>query len=513
MLAGFFLHPEASEEDRSWVLELALPGGDTVLFSRLYNLLPDEEKEQRGIALQKGSLLAQLGRTGESVRLARELAERWPGDEGCRSFLAKALFQRGKREDYREGQEIVGELLSSSTFPLASKRVLLTLLWSVPLDHWDREKWKSAQDLVGNLPDRTVSESLLLRPLLSPALSSPAFEPWSVETSSSFWQEDAVAVADWFLFLRRPELALAQWEPESTEESPLLFQKRFDLLVAAERWEEAELWLEEAPTTIEPVRLWLARARVAEALGQRARWRSCLEHAFLAADLVTSENFYFLISSEALRWGEVKLASRAAMRGIHHPMAIIPPAAYFEDMIGHLWSVGRVADLETLLGVLHRREPEEPRVFNNHLYVTLLGQFASRAETGSEAPVISPQSLRSIVALSQQHPSEEIYRTTAALGLWMSHSPEAALRFLEEGPPRSALGETLLGLLCLELNDPTQAREVLREVDRVALHPMERAVFLNPLIDQLSLIADEKSAAEIPSLPQGFRLRSGDVSN
>jgi len=484
LLVKSFVHPDATPADRTELLDIALRGDDLLTFARLYNLLPDERRTDPEIVLRKGRLLLRLGRHRELVALLREPLRAGEDQPAHRLLLMRALLApEATGEWYDLAQDLAADLMRRN---LPEGRTAFRLLGLIPPRFWNPGRLPDLPEQLERWESPTTEERLVAATaeyLRLPATERAGFVD---RTRRRVGAADPVALTRWLLALGRAEKAEQRFDRDAYRERPDLYQRRLRLLVSAAEWERAADWLESPPRDMEPIHVWLQRARVARGADDTAEWRRCLEHALFSADIVVSHNHYFDISGEAMLMGHLDLAARAARSGIRHPMAIIPPAAYFDPVLEFLWRESRLEEFESILRPLRKREPTDSYLASNAIYLTILRQ--RNEPPGGRHPSTRAQPLaRRAVALVSQFPDRPAFRTSAALALETAGRPLAAMRLLDTVDPASwqdadDASQAILALVLQRASHENESRRWRETVDPESLNELERASIWEPLV-------------------------------
>jgi len=491
LLKAAYFQEAASPADQGWILGLTLDGGDQLMFSQLYNALSEEQRDEPEIILVKARFLYESERFAELVALAKSELEKTDGEDAVLSlWLAKGLIGRRESEtDLVAAQELITALMTEHG-PSAEGRAGFRLLNRVPLAAWrpdllpDLDQWLARM----SNPDPEVADWLILETARLADIAESEREAHADQVANERAGKGIVAVADWLIGMGFPEKAVALLDPEEARADLALYEKRLAALVATRDGEAALKWLEKPHPEADAVSIWLTQARIADAMENQVEWRRCLNHAFFSADILTSRNAFFEIHDEARRMGDLKLAARAALRGVGHPLAVIPPSDYFGPVLGYLWREGRIDDCRFLLRGLLRREPSALHLLNNEIYLSFLQLSVSdlekaeaeiagneldalEADETSSAPekngessrpttsdeetneAIQERLIEMALGLVGRVPDRLGYRTTAALGLLEAGRIEEAEAMIdaipEEGWIRAGTADHAIAVLVL----------------------------------------------------------------
>jgi len=180
--------------------------------------------------------------------------------------------------------------------------------------------------------------------------------------------------------------------------------------------------------------------------------------------------------------GDDARAGRAAMRGIRHPAAVIPPSAYFDPILAHLWRKSRMNEFSEMVTILRRREPVEPHLINNKIYLgTLRLRVGEDVETSGSWIAIAAGKAEALV---KRYPVRPEFRSTAALALLTAGRTQDALLLVGEIDETEwleapAASQAIVGLVLDEAGEAGLAQAWRDRCDPAELNEWERIAFLS----------------------------------
>jgi hypothetical protein len=421
---ALYLHPDATNADKLYVLTLLHQIQDYVGFVRLYNLLPKETRQEREFVILRAQFLI----ARNAFDTAKEILEARIGEVRDRQYLlllASILVQPSSSpEEMARGQQIIAELAGSEN-PDETARTAFQLLGFI-----DPERLRP--ELLGNLGARAMknapaspSEYLAAATFAIAAANSPEEKRSIVDRAIAEQGELAPSqLAAWLQRVDRDADVLDFLTSERSARHPDLFEMRLGALIRAGKLDEADQWLAEPPPGFGAINIWLSRAQLSRVREERAAETNAWEQAFQIAQNTANRNEYLRIFEVASRVNRPDLAARALLRAPAHPAGILPPAADTVDSMIYLAENERLEDLHFLTEALVAREPENVHLLNNLIYLNLLlgRQFAA--------------SMTSAKALIRENPERLSLRTTLAMGLLIEGNVEDALATLPEDPAR-----------------------------------------------------------------------------
>ncbi len=425
LLAEQFFNPESSLEERAKLMEVALNGGDQVAFSRFYNHLPEEQRNNPEIVIQRMRLGLQLGRHQEVEQLFASLAESDRTAAANVIRLAATVQAAATTGNWGPAIDNIDEWLGNAVEDKAISWQVFRLLGEIPATELDAANLIRAGDwLRKNAEDATAEDELIGASIEMAAMGEQARSIFLEQTVDRFADSAPTELGRWLVRLGHPAKALQlPGLSEANASSDVgRFDARLDALVAAERWDDAIHWLDQPPPGSHSVMLWLSRAQIADKIDNRSLRRQSLIRAIEEAGVVSSENRFFAIYEVAIAVGENDLAARAAIDGVSVPSAIFPPSAYFLPVLRHLWEQGSLDEFRKLNLALLRNQPGDLDRSNDELYVSLLVDEQPKLDRMVEIG-------RRLIELQ---PANVSFRTTLAWVLLRSGEPVEAKIVLEE---------------------------------------------------------------------------------
>jgi hypothetical protein len=486
---ALFLHPDATNADKLYVLSLIHQVQDYVGFVRLYNLLPKETRQEREFIILRARFLI----ARNAFDTAKEILEQGIGEVRDRQYLlllASILVQPSSSEaEMARGQQIIAELAGSDD-PDETARTAFQLLGFI-------EPGRLRPELLGNLGARALGKSpaatgeyLAAASFAIAAAKSPEEKRRIVDRAIS--EQGGLAPAQLAAWLQRvdPDADVLDFlTKERSSKHPDLFEMRLGALIRAGKLEEADQWLAEPPPGFGAINIWLARAQLSRVKEEKAAETNAWEQAFQIAQNTADNNEYLRIFDVASKANRPDLATRALLQAPSHPTGILPPAADTVGPMIYLAENDRLEDLRYLTEALVVREPENVHLLNNLIYLNFLLDRQIEA------------SITSVEALIQERPDLLSLRTTHAMGLLVRGDTEAALATLPEDPalwtnassPDRAIHATALK----RAGRVAEAGAVWSQVVESELNKAERRI----LLDETDQSRGNNEAAETPAVP------------
>jgi len=426
LLAEQFFDPATSLEDRANLMEVALNGGDQVTFSRFYNHLSEDQRAAPGIVIQRMRLGLQLGRHEEVEELFANLAESDRNPTARATRLAAMAQGARVTGDWQRVMEGVDEALAGAIEDKDIARQIFRFLGEIPVAELNvAQLTASRRWLLENPDDVTINERLIGVSIEMAEMGKQEGAALLQQTIERFADDYPVETGRWLLKLglSGETLRLSQLSESQAASDLDKFGVRLDALVAAGQWDEALDWLEQPPPGSHAVMLWLSRAKIADQINDRSLRRQSLTRAIEEASVVSSENRFFSIYEVAVALGEIELASKAAIKGVEVPAAILPPSVYFLPVLQHLWAEGRLEEFRRLNLILLRNQPGDLDRSNDELYLSLLIDDQPKLD----------QMIEIGQRLIELQPDNVSFRTTLAWILLRSDDPVEARRILDAG--------------------------------------------------------------------------------
>jgi len=464
-------------------------GDDMLTFSRLYNLLRESDRLHPDIVFAKGQLLLRLDRYAEAAALAGEQSVKDATDTRFPLLQVRAILENpAPSTDFATAQRLIARLIVSDA---PEARAAFGLLSRIPVRSLDHRLFSGVGNWLERQDEPHPSERLIAKTVEFAALPEDERNTFAATMARRFGPGNPGFVADWLISIGMEEKASPYFDIRHARDTPANYNRHLNALLTVENWEGAREWLADPPSHWEAVDLWLMRARLAQKLEEKAEWRRCLEHAFFSASIATSQNHYFTICDESLRRNDLELAARAALQGVRHPMAVIPPAAYFDPLLEYLWQETRLEEFRDLLVVLRHREPADPYLLNAQLYLALLqnssGDRPGVAPGSTSDPDPIGTNLDRLVdvalALCEQYPDEPGFLTTAALALYKSGNFDSARAILLAIPDdswnaRSTADRAILAFITRNSEKSVSGGGLREKIDPSHLNRLEQEVLL-----------------------------------
>lgn len=457
--ASFFGHPESSAADKAKVLELLLLSRDYIGFRRLQGSLAPDLQKDPDIALQTIRFLSLRGGHVEALRQL-EAYRRETGVEDSRfDLLAADLMIRAG--DHAGAAEKISALVREGGGTGASAFRLLELF---PLE--SLRALPLAEILADLEEDAPIppSDALVAAALRYARAADPAEAEAIVAATVAGHREDSLeALCLWLVRIGRRGETIPLISKEAAMASPTLAALRLQSHIVAQEFDEAERWLGEIERVFETARTHATRAVIAIRQDRRAEAQRSWRNAMADAGVRNNGNIYLRMGLMALEFGQGDWAVEAILKASAYPETLLPSGTEFTALIDYLLREDRLDEARKLAGLWLAREPENPVLRNNFIYLELLA--------GTPPEKALPQ----IEALAEAFPGMTGFQTTHALALALSGDPDGGLAILErpalDWSRASPSDRIILELLLRKSEAPATAATFLAGA---TLYPAER---------------------------------------
>jgi|GEM_PF-5750167 len=417
LAVSVFAHPESTVDDKAQALETLLLAGDHLGFQRLLSAMPPSLRFEPDIMLQSLRFLSLRGEHQTALeRLASYRTSTETEDPRFGLLHADLLIRAGR---FREGQAIVRSLLDED------RNVALTafrMLERVPSSQLHRPtldaivKWlDELAPAEGDESALSPSDQLLLATLRI-RLSGDSAQSDSIiaDAITAFRSTAPEDLAYWLLQLGQGERILDFIDEEEGRTSATLYDLRLRGLLAKEAFAETDLWLAETHPAADQARMRALRAVVTMKLGNRRPAINHWQTAMHEASIRDKGNLYLALAQIALDFDQPDWAIEAIGAASKYPETMLPPAPDLTALIDYLLRQDQPGKAAELTRYWLAREPENPTLHNNFLYLRLL----------AGDPV--PNMVKQAEALVAAFPGMTGFHTTCALALWYEGRLEEA---------------------------------------------------------------------------------------
>lgn len=461
---SLFTHPEAGTGDRALALERALISGDLINSSQMVRSLSEEDQKDPTVHYHIVKWLLLSRQFQEAIRLA-DASPIEPRDPALDMLLAKGVAGSGL-----EGAREVTTARLESLMKGDDRDLALQVLSFMPFlqDGWIYEPLAEATiKRFEEDPDLRVTDRLNLEFLRIGLKKVEQDEV--IETAIAKYQESNPSeLIVWLKRIGESKRIVELTESESAKSNPDLFSERIGALERLGLWEQLEDELQEPSVFIaEPVLL-SAQATAAFRTGDKIKFFRCWQDAVKAAKLDLNQNWFYRLAAVAGQLQDTDRQMEALVEGIKHPMGKPPNASSLSSLFQWLLDRGETERLLEVSYALLRREPENPLLINNHLYLKALhGQ-------------VNDKDVANLRSLVEAFPKQNGIRDSLALVLLQNGEPQAALDELKmissEPAGLSPSGQAVFAKALQKLGREDEAVQLGGKIDWESLTEAERIV-------------------------------------
>lgn len=466
LAASLFLSPDATPADLARALKIILDAGDSLNASRLASTLDRAELAHPPVRHQAVRGLLMVGNFREAIALADDPALT-PRDPALDLLLARGFADRGTEKARDATAERLRLLLHGEDRDLALQAV--QLLASLP-DHWINEDLATlALERFQGDPDLAGTDQLHLD-LFHISLQQVPAEELIEQSIARHREANLTPLVEWLMRLGEVKRIVDLTDPDTVSLDVTLFQLRAHALGALGRLEQLESELEAPPVHIPEPLLLSARASLATRMKKESQAILLWRKAFDAAKLDRSRNWFYPLATVAQRGGDTDRQMEALAQGIEHPLGTPPSAPSLAPLFQ--WLLER-NDTDRLLEVsyaLLRREPNNPVLINNYLYLRAVHGNPSESDADT------------LRKLAEAFPDQAAFRHSLALTLLRIGNPQGALEELGKlasiPAELSPSGQAIYSKALEALSKPDEAAALAATIDWNALTKAEQELLM-----------------------------------
>jgi hypothetical protein len=415
-----YLHPEATLEDQTGILEAILKQGDVAFFNQLLQSLPAERKTDPHVRLLVARGQGSQGQILEAIEQARALATLDGVGPGANLLLTELLPRLEKNS------------LASAEVLALIKRLVTTGTPEEAMAAWGNLRLlpTSQRDLGADFDPVAWIKA---QPQASPAARILAYQMAISRVPAS--ERGSALDAIQKELVTQPDVlpSLAQWLLESGETERLLsmdenlfrgdqilYSARLQALIETGRLGVAETWLDEAPVSVPVGVVGSLRAGIAQMTGRKSEaislWQRELDRAQALQQYVDCMAIYNI----AARFGEAKVLQQIVDIITRLPSDRLPASQFLEFLEPHF--VEKPQEwLDFWMG-LSRNRPGDDFVVEQIAFLSLLLAPADRVAATPDLTA----------ALVERHPGVLRFRTTHALHLVAAGRADEAVALLKQ---------------------------------------------------------------------------------
>lgn len=413
---ALFNDPDAGPSDRVLALEQALVSGDLATASAMVSSLSAEEKTDPALHRQIVHTLLLNGKYQEAILLADDPAI-VPKDPSVDLLLAQGLAG----SDLEGARELTTARLDGLMKGADRELALQALTFLTFLrDDWIHEPLaEAAVTRFQEDPDLSVAHRLELE-FLKLGLAQTDRKETIEKMISEYRENHLTELIHWLKRINEPKQVVQLTESEVAKAVPELFSERISALEKLGLWELLDEELANPPVVIPEPLLYSARAITAFRIGNQIKFIQSWEDAVQAAKLDLSRNWFYQLAASARLLEDTDRQMDALVQGIQHPLGRHPNATELSPLFQWLLDRGETEKLLKISGILLRREPQNPLLINNYLYLkALYGK-------------VNSDDVAQLRLLVKTYPEKKDLLDSLALVLLQNDEPQAALDVLKE---------------------------------------------------------------------------------
>ena len=467
MARQLFRQPEATVEDRTWSFQVVIDNKDMRTASWM---LPEIEKHKAEYLPLRTQLVRYYlisDKYAEALALVDD--QSFPSDLLHDLILAHALVRKGIQGTEKEVNVRLNKVIGAEDSELALKGLDLLLA----LNPMMVEK-----ELVESAIQRFQGDSNL-KPLHRLSLSSLEVFLGQKERGvaiqeaiSEFQELDRMALVVWLCKLREADEVLALTTGSEYEADESFFRFRLAALEMKQDWPAIEEALKAEDVSVkEPLRhalqFVLAKHKKDE-VGSIIAWRKAME----AAETDGSEDWYLQFSKMAAREGYLDGEMESLFRAIVRGRGSSLKADNLSRLFSWLSSRDEEKRLLLLTEILLIREPENPQLLNNYLYLKALHK------------TVDQQDAEALAELVERFPKTQDIRLSLAFVQHRLGKHEDALVTLETGvdwdESKRSVSKAIRARSLYSLGQEEKARAIDAQVNWIELSKQEKEVLSLP---------------------------------
>jgi len=332
------------------------------------------------------------------------------------------------------------------------------------------ERFGDARERLGafaKLTEVPISAYFLATELENEA--DPDREAERIAASVVRWRTDApVALGNWLLSLKKPDLFLAISPEEAALENIDLFLLHVRASILQEDWDKAASLLDNRPSNLDSAVSLALGGIVAEARGERSAGRALWERALEHASLARGRSSLLTMARLAAQSKNVEIRNRAVVEALKRPSSIPLSAEEVSFVFEHLVSKDESSDLLRVSQGLLASEPDNAKLLNNVVWLQVLqGRIDSELIGRLEDQV-------------RNYPKIETFRSTLLLAYLEGNREEEAFALADSLPVDKVNGssdEAVVALAFARSNRIPEAKKLAASIDWGRIMKQEREWF------------------------------------
>ena len=419
LLYALFAHPEATVEERAMGLERALTFGDVESANRMVKTLSDEEKQNPKIHYQLVNLLLLNKDYQKAIRLADD-SKITPRDPSLDLLLAERIAVSGLEGAREATTERLEKAVKGEDRQIALKalNIMRTLR-----DDWIYEPLaQAAINRFDGDPDLSVVNRLDLEFL---KLGLRKVDPKeAVKRMIAEYREDhLLELVSWLKRLKAEKEIVEITDSDFARSNSDIFSDRILALQGLKLWEVMDEELKEPKVSIPQPLLFSAQALAAFRMGDEIKYLQRWEAAVDAAKRDVSRNWFYQLAETAAVFQNTDRQMEVMALAIEHPFGDPPASSLLSPLFQWLLDNNQTKRLLKITETLLRREPENPILINNYLYL--------KALHGK----VNDEDVAKLRLLVKTYPDQKGLLDSLALVLLQNKEPQAAIDILKQISP------------------------------------------------------------------------------
>lgn len=426
LAVSVFTHPDSTVDDKAKTLELLLLSQDVIGFRRVQSMLSLEQMREPDIVLQTTRFLSLQGEHDLAMERLEQFRRGGNGKGDDRFLLLEADIAL-RAGNPNAAQAVIASMLEERSEYAGTA---LEMIDRVPIDALapsllaPLEGWLAWNEISKKGPDPSAIRTSLVRATLKLGMATDRNERAEVdqilENTVRQWKDShPIDLSNWLFRVGKGQRVAAVIDEETGLKSPRLFELRLRSLLKGGDLAAVDEWLQKAGAGTDRAFIEAIHAMVSRQLGKKAAALTHWRNAMHAAKIRDRGSLYLQLGAIAMEFREADWAIEAIFEASRYPETILPPATDLTSLIDYLLREDRVGEAAELCRYWLAREPENPSLRNNYLYLKLL----------SGTPVES--SLDQTRAMARSFPGMLGFQTTYALFEWFLGDPREARQVVQ----------------------------------------------------------------------------------